>query len=507
MIDNIITAIDHYGETDPERICYIYGQDTNTYGELKTKSDHLAQYFAQSELPDGAPVMVFGGQTFEMIVTFLGLVKSGHAYIPVDTHSPNERLTQIDSIAHPAAVVAVADLPIEMPDLKNFTHADLAAAVQTGTDGYDHDKAVAGADNYYIIFTSGTTGLPKGVQISHANLLSYVNWAVNDFDLHEGVHALSQAPYSFDLSVMDLYPTLVLGGKLSALPRAVTENFKKLFEVLPNLKINEWVSTPSFVEICLLEPTFDAAHYPDLTHFLFCGEELTNKTAANLQKRFPDAEIYNTYGPTETTVAVTGVKLTPEILKDYERLPIGYAKEDMKIWVVDEQGAAVKPGTTGELYIAGPSVSKGYLNNPAKTEKAFFTEDGQQAYRSGDLGFVNDKGLFFYRGRTDFQVKLHGYRIELEDIDHNLDQVKYVKQATTAPKYNAAHQVTQIVAYVVPNQNDFKDEFALTQAIKKELGQEVMSYMIPKRFVFRDQLPLTANGKVDRKALIAEVNK
>lgn len=504
MINNIIEAIDHVALTSPEHICYVDSDHQYTYGTLKTMSDHLAGYFAQ-QFPNREPIIVFGGQTFEMIVTFLGLSKSGHAYIPVDTHSPNERIPQIQSVAQPAAVIAVEDLPIEITDVPVINKDQLMEAAHNDVYNYDMGMAVSKNDNYYIIFTSGTTGMPKGVQISHDNLLSFVNWDVDSFNLPQGVKAISQAPYSFDLSVMDLYPTLVLGGTLYALPRQLTDNFKQLFEVLPTLGINEWVSTPSFAEVCLLDPNFKQANYPDLNRFLFCGEELTNKTARALLGRFPDAQIYNTYGPTEATVAVTGIQITTEIVDKYQRLPIGYAKPDTKVFIADDDLQPVKDGEKGEIIIAGPSVSKGYLNNPEKTAKAFFKYEGEQAYHTGDLGLM-ENNLLFYRGRSDFQVKLHGYRIELEDVDHNLNQVSYVKQATTVPRYDKNCKVSQLVAYVVPNDNDFESEFALTQAIKKELGEMVMSYMIPQRFIYRDSLPLTANGKVDRKSLMAEVN-
>ncbi|MDN6715651.1 MAG: AMP-binding protein, partial [Lacticaseibacillus paracasei] len=267
-----------------------------------------------------------------------------------------------------------------------------------------------------------------------------------------------------------------------------------------------WVSTPSFAEIALLDPNFNQDNYPDLTHFLFCGEELVNKTAQELITRFPKATVYNTYGPTETTVAVTGMAITQDIVDQYPRLPIGFAKPDTEIFVVDEQGNQVSAGTEGELMIVGPSVSKGYLNNPEKTAKAFFNVGSQRGYRSGDLATMTEDGMIFYRGRTDFQVKLHGYRIELEDVDHNLNQVSYIKQASTVPRYNKDHKVAQLIAFAVAKPNDFESDMKLTQAVKAELGKMVMEYMIPQRIIYRDKLPLTANGKVDRKALIAEVN-
>ncbi|RRK11162.1 D-alanine--poly(phosphoribitol) ligase subunit 1 [Lactiplantibacillus garii] len=506
MIKDIIKTIDDYARTQPSKVVYDVQGVQHTYADLKAYSDALAAHLDTLDLPAKAPIIVFGGQTFEMIATFLGVVKSGRAYIPIDTHSPNERLTMINEIAQPAAAIAVVDLPTGVGTTPVITPDQLMTIFNTPVD-YQADHAAEGDDDYYIIFTSGTTGKPKGVEISHANLLSYVNWMLgDDFGLPKQPNSLSQPPYSFDLSVMDLYPTLAMGGTLYALPKAVTDDFKQLFAALPTLPINVWVSTPSFMDICLLEPKFDAEHLPSLTHFLFCGEELTHKTAATLKQRFPDARIFNTYGPTETCVAVTQVEITTAALAKFDRLPIGYAKADTKMMVVDEAGKEVANGTEGELIISGPSVSKGYLHNPEKTAKAFFTLDGQRAYHSGDIGTMDADGLFRYRGRVDFQIKMNGYRIELEEVDHFLGSQQHIKQAVAVPKYNKEHKVTQMIAYVVPKPNDFESDFALTKAIKKDLQGMMMEYMIPQRFVYKESLPLTPNGKIDVKSIIKEVN-
>ncbi len=347
----------------------------------------------------------------------------------------------------------------------------------------------------------------RGVQISAQNLESFLAWMESDFGIKDESTFLSQPPYSFDLSVMDLYPALTRGGTLSVIPKKVTEDFRQLFSVLPQLKLNVWVSTPSFMDICLLEKSFDEEHYPQLQHFLFCGEELTHKTAQQLLQRFPHAAIYNTYGPTETTVAVTQVQITADLLAKYERLPIGKPKADTKVVVVDENLQEVAAGTAGEILIYGPSVSQGYLNNPAKTKQAFVKFNEQNAYRTGDLGEFDEAGQLLYKGgRLDFQVKLHGFRIELEEVDYHLGKVGLVEQAACVPKYGMDHKVSQLVAFVVAKHNEFKNNLELTKAIKEQLATLSMPYMIPQRFVYVDSLPLTTNGKVDRKHLFSEVN-
>lgn len=510
MESNLIAQIDYWAQEDPQRVAYQYLGKANTYGELKSFSDALATKIKSTNIEEGAPIIVYGGQTFEMIATFLGIVKAGHAYIPVDTHSPNERLSIIKKIAQPAACVAVDDIPFDDWDIPVISHDELMDIFAKSEDtevNVSEEDYVSGDQTYYIIFTSGTTGVPKGVQISHDNLKSFTDWMAEDFGINKPVTSLSQPPYSFDLSVMDLYPTLLHGGKLDVLPQETTANFKDLFAALPKYKIDNWVSTPSFMEMCLLSPAFNGENNPEIKNIFFCGEELTHATAAAVKKRFPNAHVYNTYGPTETTVAVTAVEITPEVLDHYDRLPIGWPKATAPVVLVDENNQLVEQGKEGEIVIMGPSVSKGYINNPEKTKKAFIELDGKRAYKTGDLGQYDDNGQLLYKGRVDFQIKLHGFRIELEDVDHHLDRLDEVSQALAIPRYGANHKVQQLIAYVVPTDKDFASKKAeLTKTIKEKLSKTMMPYMMPQRFVFVDSIPLTPNGKLNRKLLISEVN-
>lgn len=511
VIQDMIEAIEHFAQVQPDFPVYdILGQ-VHTYGDLKKDSDSLAAHIDRLGLPDKSPVVVFGGQEYEMLATFVALTKSGHAYIPIDSHSALERVAAIVEVAEPSLIIAINDFPLADVTAPIFSAEQVQTAFREGAS-YELSHPVQGDDNYYIIFTSGTTGKPKGVQISHNNLLSFTNWMITDkeFATPERPQMLAQPPYSFDLSVMYWAPTLALGGTLFALPSAVTQDFKQLFETILSLPIAIWTSTPSFADMALLSDDFNSQKLPQLTHFYFDGEELTVKTAQKLRDRFPQARIINAYGPTEATVALSAVAVTDEMLQNYKRLPIGYTKADSPTFVIDEEGQKVPNGQQGEIIVCGPAVSKGYLNNPEKTAEAFFEFEGLPAYHTGDVGSMTDEGLLLYGGRMDFQIKFNGFRIELEDVSQNLNKSKYIESAVAVPRYNKDHKVQNLLAYVILKDGvaeQFEREIDITKAIKEDLQDIMMSYMMPSKFLYRETLPLTPNGKIDIKGLISEVNK
>ena len=511
VIHDMIEAIEHFAQVQPDFPVYdILGQ-VHTYGDLKKDSDSLAAQIDRLGLPDKSPVVVFGGQEYEMLATFVALTKSGHAYIPIDSHSALERVAAIVEVAEPSLIIAINDFPLADVAAPIFSAEQVQTAFREGAP-YELSHPVQGDDNYYIIFTSGTTGKPKGVQISHNNLLSFTNWMITDkeFATPERPQMLAQPPYSFDLSVMYWAPTLALGGTLFALPSAVTQDFKQLFETILSLPIAIWTSTPSFADMALLSDDFNSQKLPQLTHFYFDGEELTVKTALKLRDRFPQARIINAYGPTEATVALSAVAVTDEMLQNCKRLPIGYTKADSPTFVIDEEGQKVPNGQQGEIIVCGPAVSKGYLNNPEKTAEAFFEFEGLPAYHTGDVGSMTDEGLLLYGGRMDFQIKFNGFRIELEDVSQNLNKSKYIESAVAVPRYNKDHKVQNLLAYVILKDGvaeQFEREIDITKAIKEDLQDIMMSYMMPSKFLYRETLPLTPNGKIDIKGLISEVNK
>ncbi|WP_048765658.1 D-alanine--poly(phosphoribitol) ligase subunit DltA [Streptococcus cristatus] len=510
-ITDMIETIEHFAQTQPDFPVYNVLGQVHTYGDLKADSDALAAKIDSLGLAPKSPVVVYGGQEYEMLATFVALTKAGHAYIPIDSHSALERVTAILEVAEPSLIIAIADFPLADTDAAILSLEEVRAAYAEKT-AYEMNHPVKGDDNYYIIFTSGTTGKPKGVQISHDNLLSFTNWMITDkeFATPSRPQMLAQPPYSFDLSVMYWAPTLALGGTLYALPSSLTQDFKQLFEAILSLPVAIWTSTPSFADMAMLSEDFNSQKMPGITHFYFDGEELTVKTAQKLRERFPEARIINAYGPTEATVALSAVAITDEMLATLKRLPIGYTKADSPTFVIDENGQKLPNGQQGEIIVCGPAVSKGYLNNPEKTAEAFFEFEGLPAYHTGDVGTMTDEGLLLYGGRMDFQIKFNGYRIELEDVSQNLNKSKYIEAAVAVPRYNKDHKVQNLLAYVILKDGvaeQFDREIDITKAIKEDLQDIMMSYMMPSKFLYRESLPLTPNGKIDIKGLISEVNK
>ena len=495
----MLNTIKNFSHTHPETLAYISPTEKMTYGELWRQSEHVSAFLLKQSSKKHLPVLVYGHMDASMIGSFLGCVKAGIPYIPVDTSIPIERVLKIITSSQAELVINASGQELALDNFAvTIANYDKILAEQVSDLPVDPSNWVSGEENFYIIYTSGSTGNPKGVQISADNLQSFVDWMVGDFPIRGNLRFLNQAPYSFDLSVMDLYPALASGGTIFAISKEMIARPKLLFEALGKSKTQIWTSTPSFVQMCLMDPSFTEELLPELSLFLFCGEILPVAICRQLRERFPKARIFNTYGPTEATVAVTSIEVTAEILEAYPNLPIGKTKGDTRIVLVDENGLPEQHGEKGEMIIVGPSVSKGYLGQQMLTEKSFFHYEGETAYRTGDAGYIDQNGLIFYKGRIDFQIKLHGYRMELEEIEYHIANCKYVKSAAVIPIYQN-DKIDYLLAAIIPSSYDFEKEYQLTSAIKKELSELIPAYMIPRKFTYYEELPMTANGKMDRK--------
>ena len=479
---NLIEQIDHWALAAPNAIAHISGDKRLTYGELRRRSDALAAHLTK-RFGNRSPIAVLGHREPEMLIAFLGAVKSGRPYVPLDTVLPQQRIDKILAISRPALLL----MPEDVTELSSS--APLVPATRVQRD-----------DPFYILFTSGSTGEPKGVIITLGCLEHFVAWMLGEQKFVPlGETFLSTAPFSFDLSVMDLYCSLITGSTLFSISRDLVANPRMLYRALGNSGATTWVSTPSFAQMCLVEEKFAEGMLPRIRRFLFCGETLAAQTAARLVERFPRAQVWNMYGPTEATVATTSVRIDRSILEKYSALPVGRAMPGSDVFVVNRAGETLPANEQGEIVIAGPNVSLGYLGRPDLTEAVFFDHCGRRAYRTGDQGQFRD-GFLFFEGRMDSQLKLSGYRIEPGDVEANLLALPSVREAVVTPVIkNGAAQ--SLAAFVVLSSQTERSHFELTQSLRRQLAERLPVYMLPRKFVFRDAFPLTANGKVDRARL------
>lgn len=456
-----------------------------TYRQLLARTRAVAAYVRRTVPDDGLPIIVLGHKEPEMLAGFLGVVGSGHPYIPLDDSLPAQRVATVAAAAKSVLTLTpelIASLPEDDGAELRPIHAEAA---------------------FYIIFTSGSTGEPKGVVITAACLDAFLEWTLGEHPFVEGEEIfLNQAPFSFDLSVMDLYLSLATGGTLYSVTRREVGDFKRLFAALDEAGLTTWVSTPSFAQLCLAERSFAQPRLPAMRHFLFCGETLLPDTANRLLDRFPAAEVWNTYGPTEATVATTSIRVTKETLAVSGPLSIGRPRPGTRMYLRDDYGNMSAPGERGEMVIVGPNVSPGYLGRPDLTAAVFFEEeDGQRAYRTGDWGRWRDD-LLFFEGRQDGQIKLHGYRIELADIEENFNQLPGVRESVVVPvtRHGA---VQHLAAFVVPVEStaDLAASEAVADALRAQLAERLPPYMLPRKVYLQSLLPMTANGKADRRRL------
>lgn len=484
---HLLDRIDSWATQCPERPAHVSGADSLSWKDLVDQSNALALWLDRELAGKDGPVAVLGHKQPQMLVSFLAAVKCGRAYVPIDSSIPEQRVAKVIEGSRAAIVLTPEKVRDLMASLDLRTHQKPA-------------RRVEGEDPFYILFTSGSTGEPKGVVITLANLTAFVDWICAEHGFESGAEVfLNQAPFSFDLSVMDLYGSLVTGGTLVSVTKEELSNLKALYARLTASPVTIWVSTPSFAQMCLIEKGFNANMLPQMRRFLFCGETLAPETSSQLLERFPQAEVWNTYGPTEATVATTSVRVDRELLARFSPLPVGFEMPGTRILIVDESGKEVAAGERGEILIVGPNVSPGYLGKPDLTAKVFAKREGVQSYRTGDWGRIKE-GLVFFEGRMDGQVKVNGYRIELGDLEANLRALSEIADAVVLPVEKNG-RIDSLAAFVVLAGPKEGSDFEVSARLKASLGERLPSYMLPRKFLFLDAFPMTTNGKADRKKL------
>lgn len=482
-------------EQGAERIAVAASDGDLTWAQLAADAEALCDRIRALSLPPGHPIAIRGHKQGGMVAAMVACMQLDHPYIPLDTVVPEERVRRILAIAGCQLVIDTTEAPLEHP---------VSMIIPGGGERLRSLDPGAGIPDRpddpirYIIFTSGSTGEPKGVRITRAAAGAFLRWMVNDFGFGPSDVFINQAPFSFDLSVYELFSSLQLGATLLLNDGATAKDPVRFLERVRRYGGTVWVSTPTFAYLYLTDPGFTGSGLPTLRTFLFCGEALPKMTAQRLLDRFPGARVLNTYGPTEATVATTLVDVTRAVLEEYADMPVGHPKRESTVRTTTADGSPASKSSPGEIEIIGEHVSIGYLNNDALNAEKFFEVDGQRGFRTGDYGWFED-GLLFFNGRRDEQVKLNGFRIELGDITAQMLAVEGVADAIALP-LKSGEVVKRIVGFVRPVPG--RSTETLRTAVEQRLQRNLPAYMVPADLHFVDAFPVNNSHKTDRNALI-----
>lgn len=453
------------------KIAYKINDSKLTYDELIEKAKQYGEYLKKQGT---SPVILYGHKDIDMFISIFACVHSGRAYIPIDLNTPVERINKIINVTNCELIISNENINIKNIDIKSLKQ--LEQYKDQPINNIDNDIA-------YIIFTSGTTGNPKGVPITYSNLLNFIKWinTLEPLNKYKNINVLNQANFSFDLSVADIYYTISNGHTLVGLDKEAQANYNNIFKIISENNINVLVATPTFIKLCMVNQDFNAINYPSIKSIYFCGEQLEVNTVKNIIEKFPNINVINAYGPTEATSAVSAINITKDML-DEELLPCGdinnFATE---INIVDN-----------EIVLKGESVFGGYLGEYVG---GYYTENNVNCFKTGDIGYVKNNYLYC-KCRKDSQIKYKGYRIELNDIENNIYKINGVKQCAVVAKYQNEVTVKMIKAFVV------LEEGYNVDYIKENLKKLIPLYMMPKQIIKIDALPINFNGKIDRKKLI-----
>ena len=512
-MSDFVSAVDRFGVTRSKTVAFENSRGEKiTYGELKCLSDGLACQLAQMD-EGNRPVVVYGHKSPLMIAGFQACSKSGRPYVPIDVVYPDLRVADIMDQLDKPLVLNTTDRSLDAfaDHMGSCLSNDEILAAKDSDAVPDPAWAVAGTDVFYILFTSGSTGRPKGVEIMAECVDNFWAWMIDEFG-EEGHGAdnprvlFNRAPFSFDLSMTDIGLGLGSGDTMFALVEEDEVDLGRTFAALRDADIDFWCSTASFADMCLRDPSFTRDMLPRVNMFFFVGETLKNETAAKLLERFDGCEVVNGYGPTESTDLVTSVFITKEMCESADPLPVGLPMPGCELHVLDPDTLEPVPaGEPGELFIVGNTVAKGYFGREDLTEAAFRScpeaiACGQRSYRTGDEAILAPDGMLHFRGRLDFQVKLHGFRVELGEIESALRKIEGVDDACVLP-IERRGTISHLAACVAGASLVEGDSFERAQAMKDKLRETLPEYMVPRKISFIGELPLNVNGKVDRKKL------
>ncbi|MEV6976425.1 amino acid adenylation domain-containing protein [Kitasatospora sp. NPDC093806] len=496
MTSTVHGLVEAQARRSPDAVALEFEGVEVSYRELDRRANRLAHRLRALGAGPERVVAVGAQRSPELVVALLGILKSGAAYLPLDLELPADRLASMVDRTAPVALVRgpgldpALDLGTELPEVLLDGVTDDTAGAADGPCGVPVD----GRNPAYVMFTSGSTGKPKGVVVEHLSVCNRLRWGQHEYGMTPDERVLQKTPYAFDVSVWELFWPLTVGARLVIARPGGHRDGSYLVELIQRRGITTVHFIPTMLGLFAGER--GVADCLGLRRVLTSGEELPTDLQNRVLRLLPHIELHNLYGPTETTIEVSAWQCRPEW--PGRSVPIGAAVDNSRMHILDPQLRQVPDDGTGELFLSGVQLARGYLGQPGLTAERFlpdpYGEPGGRMYRSGDLAAWHRPGVAEFLGRADDQLKLGGNRVELGEIQAVLHELPGVRTAVVVAAGSAAEQ--RIVAYAVGDGLDVGD-------LREGLAARLPGYMVPSAFVLLDALPLTPNGKLDRRALPA----